>query len=290
MTMRLGESAVEILESIYQHRLLSTRQIHDLHNPTSSYRSTQQILSRIRVAGLADRVRLPGGLALWFLTKTGTEGVEEIPDRVEERRKLILPEQASGPLQAHTLAVNDVGVAFARMARKRGDEFGPFGWRHEIAHPLEPLRRRNRQRVIADAVLTYEAVNGGGITSIHYRFLELDRANRPADDLAAKLGRYGRLYRLPGSTAGKGVPTWKDRYRVFPNLLVVLAGRSRSALERRRRTLLLLAERDPDLGRAQEIDVAVCLLADLRTDGPGAAIFARPGAADKSTHWLGGGQ
>lgn len=282
---RLAALPVEIIESIYQHRLLSTRQIHDLHNPASTYRSTQQILRHLRAAELAARVRVPGGLAIWFLTKVGTDEVEQSAGRVEQRRKLISSEQAAGPLQAHTLAVNDVGIAFAAMAQRCGDEFGPFSWRHEIAHPLEPRRqRRPQERLITDAVLSYQAIKGTA-TSFHYRFLELDRGNRPADDLAAKLSRYGRLYRLPTTAAGTNVPTWKDRYRVFPNVLVVLAGRSRPALERRRRTLLLLAEADADL--AKEIDVAVCLLADLMERGPDAAIFARPGNPDHLSDWLG---
>jgi hypothetical protein len=285
--VRLGAVGEEVLESIYQHRLLSTRQIHDLHNGSSTYRATQQVLRRLRGDKLAARVRVPGGLAIWFLTRLGTEEVEQTAGRVEKRRKLILPEQAAGPLQAHTLAVNDVGIAFAQMAQRRGDEFGPFAWRHEIAHPLEPRRqRRAQERLITDAVLSYQAINGSA-TSFHYRFLELDRANRPADDLAAKLSRYGRLYRLPATAAGTNVPTWKDRYRVFPNVLVVLAGRSRAALERRRRTLLLLAEQDADLAKAKEIDIAACLLADLTERGPDAAIFARPSDPDRRTNWLG---
>lgn len=282
---RLAATAVEILESLYQHRLLSTSQIRELHLPGAGRRFTQQTLARLRQAGLADRVQLPGGLGVWFLTAAGISTVEEIPGRVETRRPRMDAEQAAGPLQAHTLAVNTVGIAFAKLARNHGDDFGPFAWRHEVAHPLDRVGRR-RQRVIADAVLNYQAVGDGGL-KLHYRFLELDRANRPADDLAKKVEQYARLYRLPGLSAGKGVPSWKDRYRVFPSLLVVLAGLPPAALERRRTALLLIARREPELEKADDLDVSVCLLSDLVAEGPGAAIFRSVRSPDRATDWLG---
>jgi hypothetical protein len=44
-------------------------------------------------------------------------------------------------------------------------------------------------QLIADAVLTYQHTDSDGPTSFHYRFVELDRSNRAADDLAARLAR-----------------------------------------------------------------------------------------------------
>jgi hypothetical protein len=40
---RLGATAVEILESIHQHRLLSTGQLHELHNPQATRRWIQLV-------------------------------------------------------------------------------------------------------------------------------------------------------------------------------------------------------------------------------------------------------
>ena len=285
-TRRLGDTATAILESLYQHRLLSTHQIHDLHTPATKPRATQEALAGLREAELLNRVRRPGGLAVWFLGERGIETVEEIPNRVETRRKPISATHASGPLQAHTLAVNDVGIAFVRLARERGDEFGPFGWRHEIAHPLGP-RGKGREWLIADAVLTYLLI-APGASRLHYRLLELDRANRPADDLAAKLGRYGRLYRRPVNSGGRPSDRhWRERYPVFPNLLVVLAGGPRPALERRRKTLLALCRANADLARSPELQVFVCLLPDLNESGPGATVFRTPAEPDGAVDWLG---
>jgi hypothetical protein len=226
----------------------------------------------------------PGGLGVWFLSPGGIEMVEEIPNRVETRQTSISSEHAAGPLQAHTLAVNDVGISFVRLARERGDEFGPFGWRHEIAHPLTAPGKR-QERLIADAILTYQASETGA-SRFHYRFIELDRANRPVDDLAAKLGRYGRLYRRPAG--GKYAAThWTRRYRVFPNVLVVLAGRPRPNLERRRKTLLALCRADADLAQSPELQVFVCLLSDLEQDGPAVSIFRTVAEPDRPVDWLG---
>jgi hypothetical protein len=119
---------------------------------------------------------------------------------------MIPPDRAAGALHEHTLAVNDVGIAFVRAARERGEECGPYNWFHEIAHPLGPPPGRcTSEQLISDAILTYQLTESDRSTSIAYRFVELDRATRSAADLARRLGRYARFYRrpLPG---GGGAP------------------------------------------------------------------------------------
>ena len=285
---RLGTTSVAILESLHQHRLLSTDQLHALHTPESSQRFIQQILARLREAGLASSVRLPGGLGVWHLSDRGLEAVEAIPDRAETRHKPIPPEHAAGPLQAHTLAVNEVGIAFVAAARERGDECGPTAWRHEIAHPLgPPPGRRRSEQLIADAVLTYQ-LTAARKTSLHYRFIELDRANRSSADLAAKLGRYARLYRHTVTTGRrKPVLFWTQLYPVFPTVLLVLAGRPRPVLQRRRKAVLALSGENPDLLDTPEVEISVCLLGDLIAEGPFAAIFHTATEPEKAVNWLG---
>lgn len=284
---------VEVLESVGQHRLLSTTQIHDLHMPGASMRRTQEVVKGLRDDGLVAAVRRPGGMGLWYLTASGADALDAIPSRAEERRAAITREKAAGPLQEHTLAVNEVGVAFVRAARERGEECGPFDWFHEIAHPLgPPPGRRAPEQLIADAVLTYQLAGPGGGASIAWRFLELDRANRSAAELARRIGRYARLYRriVPGDDPAFGrVALWERIYPVFPGLMVVLAGRPAAHLTRRRATVLALCRADPELAATPEVDVAICLLSDLLSRGPFAPIFRGPADPEADLDWLGEG-
>jgi hypothetical protein len=288
---RVGPTAVSILESLSQHRLLLTRQVHALHTPGASRRWTQYQLARLRRAGLAAGTRLSDRQLLWHLTERGAEAVEAIPSRAEARCKVIAPEQAAGALHEHTIAVNDVGIAFVRAARERDDECGPFNWFHEIAHPLgPPPGRRTPEQLIADAILTYELVEPDGSTAIVYRFIELDRATRSAADLAHRLARYVRLHRhaIPAEgSAGERAALWSRLYPVFPPVLVVLAGRPRARLEDRRRTVLALCRQDPDLIETPEVEVSFCLLDNLAERGPFASICRTLAAPGKSVNWLG---
>ncbi|HKB51000.1 MAG TPA: replication-relaxation family protein [Solirubrobacterales bacterium] len=290
LPLRIGPTAVAILESLNQHRLLLTRQVHALHTPDTSRRWTERQLAGLRSAGLATGTRLPGRRLLWHLTERGAEVVAAIPSRAEARCKVIAPEQAAGALHQHTIAVNDVGIAFAEAACKREDECGPFNWFHEIAHPLgPPPGRRTPEQLIADAILTYQLAEPGGQTSIAYRFIELDRANRSAVDLARRLGRYARLYRrtVPVEGAGEAVALWSRLYPVFPAVLVVLAGRPSDRLEDRRRTVLALCGQDPDLAETPEVEVSICLLDELAERGPFAPICRTLADPGKAVDWLG---
>lgn len=282
---------MDVLESLYQHRLLSTRQVHALHAPDATARHAQLILARLAAAGLADRTREPGGLGLWFVTERGAEAAESITSRAEMRRKLIRPEQAAGPLRHHTLAVNDVGIAFAKAARERGDEFGPFAWRHEIAHPLgPPPGRRQPEQLISDALLTYQLIKPGSFSTF-YRLLELDRATMPVDALAAKLARYARLYHrtlAPDHPADLPVSLWTRLYPVFPVVLLVLAGDTSARLEWRRDAVLALCRDDAELSETPEVEISVCLLEDLIEQGPFAPIFHTHPQRGKKVNWLGG--
>jgi hypothetical protein len=287
ITTWVGPIAVAVLESLYQHRLLSTRQIHALHLADRTPRNARRVLAGLRSAGLAGSVRLPRRVALWHLTDRGIRAVETIPSRVEIRRKIISADYAAGPLQQHTLDVNDVGIAFVQAARTHGDECGPFAWRHEIAHPLPPTPGQRREQLIADAVLTYQQ-NEPDKTTFHYRFIELDRATRANNDLARRLARYARLYRHTTKT-DKSVPTpaWADLYPVFPEVLVALAGKRSDALQRRRRTVLELCQHEPDLRNAPHVRISMCLLDDLKGHGPFSPIFYSPHDPHQPTDWVG---
>jgi Replication-relaxation len=291
---RLGAAAVGMLEGLDRHRLLSTAQLHTLYTPDSSVRWTQHLLGRLREAGLAEAARTPGGLGLWYLTPRGVAAIEPVAGDAGERRKAISPEQAAGPLQEHTLAVNHVGLAFVRAARKRGDECGPLAWRHEVAHSLgRPPGQRRAELLIADALLTYQLNGPGEEVSILYRFVELDRATMGADRLAEQLVRYARLYHrtLPADDPlDEPEPAWAASYPVFPAVLVVLAGLPPDRAERRRATVLALLAEEDSLATATEVSLAICSLDDLVARGPFAPIFHSLHDPNRPVDWLGEGK
>jgi hypothetical protein len=288
---RLGRASVEVLQSLHQHRLLTTRQVHRLHAPGASRRWTQELLHRLASAGLAGMAREARGGGAWHLTAAGLDAAETIPVRAEERRKLVTPAQAAGPLQQHTLEVNEVGLAFVEAARSRGDDFGPFAWRHEISHRLSaPGARARGENLIADALLVYQQGSGGRGTTFHYRLLELDRATMSAAQLASRLARYGRLHRVPGiaeDPVEEPGLAWERTYPVFPAVIVALSGAGREALGRRRETVLALLAEEPDLQGVPEVEISACLLEDLVGHGPFAPIFRRRGDPVADVDWVG---
>jgi hypothetical protein len=165
----------------------------------------QSVLAELEHDGLIEPLRRGGALRIWFLTEAGGKLAEARPDREERRRHKVFESGYYAEFHAaHTLRVNDVGVAFLEAARARGDTFTARSWRHEIAHPIgPPPGMRRGELVITDAVFSYLHRADSG-ASIHYRFVELDRATLLIDRLIAKLARYTRLYRFrPKAARGK---------------------------------------------------------------------------------------
>jgi hypothetical protein len=189
-----------------------------------------------------------------------------------------------GPLQRHTVAVNDAAISFLAAARHEGDDFGPLAWRNEVAHPLgEGAGRRRPRSVIADALLTYIRTAQGKVF-VEHRFLELDRATLGVDAMAAELARYADLYRATGADEE---PLWRRRYPAFPSVICVLAGAGREVLTRRRETALALLRAEPQLTRTPEVEIRVCLLEDLADRGPFAPTFRSLRDPGRAVDWLG---
>jgi Replication-relaxation len=282
----LPTAAPAVLAGLYQHRLLTTTQIHALYTPRAGQRWTRKILDLLKRRELVDRVRGPGTLSCWYLTDEGADAVETAGPRAEQRRRVATRAQAEGLLKRHTIAVNDVGVAFVRAARSRGDE---CDWRHEIAHPISAGSvRRQPQLVIADALLTYLQAGDDEELVLHQRFIEVDRGTeRPADQLATKLARYTRLRTyIPASADKPGEPLWRNYYRSWPHLLIVLAGQSPARVNRRIARVLALYGSDPAKGNRRAIPFSFVSLEDLTRHGPFAPIFTSP-AYTEPVDWLG---
>ena len=146
---RLPEATGEMLASLGEHRILSTAQVHAIHFPDRSPRRALQALCDLERAELIAWVearRAPR--RRWFLTERGAELALNAGEMVD-RPKILSPEQAAGPLAAHTLDVNEVGISFLQAARERDEEFGPLSWRHEVAHSLNRGRGRAGRKLIA---------------------------------------------------------------------------------------------------------------------------------------------
>jgi len=285
--------APAMLAGLYQHRLLTTTQLHALYTPHARLRWTRRVLESLRARGLVDRVQGPGTLSLWFTTDDGADAVETAGPRAEQRRRVTTQAQAEGLLRKHTIAVNDVGIAFTTAARERGDECDSDSWRHEIAHPISAgSARKPPQLVVADALLTYLQAADDGALILHQRFIELDRGTaRPAEQLAAKITRYTRLrYYTPASAVAPDAPAeplWRRYYRSWPHLLIVLADQSERRMHQRIQRTLALYESDPGKDHRIAIPVSFVSLDDLTAQGPFAPIFVTADQPDRPVNWLG---
>lgn len=276
-------AATELLASLAQHRVLSTPQVRSIHFPDRSPRWARMALAPLADAGLAAFV-VGGGVAgaprrLWYATERGAHAALDA-GLLEEMPRLLDAESAAGPLQRHTLAVNDAAICFLRAARERGDEFGPLAWRHEVVHRLG-FGRRSRS-LFADAVLTYVRLTSSEVV-VEQRFLELDRATLSVDRLAAELARYGRLLRAEGKG---GEPLWRSQYSYFPPVICVLAGAHRAALRRRRDTAVAILQDDPEFTGSPGLSVRLCLAEDLAERGPFAPIFTDARDPEEPVDWL----
>lgn len=282
--------AESMLACMYEHRLLSTTQLHALFTPGAQPRWAREVLALLERRGFVDRIRSPRRLSLWFLTDAGADAVEAGGARVEFRRRVTNREQAEGPLKTHTIAVNQVGVEFVRAAREQRDECGPDSWRNEVAHPISQARgRRGAELVIADALLTYLKTTDDDALALHQRFIELDRGTRTTEQLAGKITRYARLrHYAPANSSGESPPEplWRSHYRAWPHLLIVLADQSRQRMRQRVQRTLALQASDP-AGRVGSIPVSFVALDDLCARGPFAPIFYSAQQPEQPVDWLG---
>jgi hypothetical protein len=272
----------EILGSVVRHRLLTARQVHELHLPGKSLRWAQEVLTNLARLGLVKHARLGRSEAAWYATDAGTRAVKgEVAGRAKCRSR-VSPAAAAGPLRAHTLAINDVGLSFVRAARQLGHECHPADWEHEVALRVSDRAKAGQgsDMLVVDAVLHYTRRFAEG-DEVMVRFVELDRGTETMQRLTAKLLAYRQLYAYRPKT-GAG---WRERYLVFPKVLVVLGGRlNPSQLVRRRTTFLQLADQ---AGVAESITAMVTTLPELESQGPFAPVFWTVGADAKAVDFAG---
>ncbi|MFE4516715.1 replication-relaxation family protein [Kitasatospora sp. NPDC056783] len=279
-------AAQSSLRVLYQHRLMSTPQLHRLLTPATArpvYLLRQ--LNRLRALGLVDRVRVQGPALtrmpfLWYLTDVGADLVEE-DHELTHRPYRVTEGGAMGSRQAHTLAVNETGLAFVEHARRLGHECGPLDWTPEVANRIRDGQRRfEDDHVISDAVVNYVHIHPNQRRTPLQAFVELDRATMTVTRLAAKLSAYGRMHdyvpQEPDRSRSQvgARPAWRYQYRTFPRILVVLTGAGTRALAGRASDLAHLASSDPRLMRHRDtLAIGVTTLGHLQKYGPFEPIF-----------------
>ena len=258
----LTRVAQEVLAVLYQHRLMTVRQLHALLQPGRFSQSSwlREQLHRLRHLGLvAATLRLSRygqREQVWYCTPAGADLVEAGGEAVPRPYRMT-EQSAASALQEHTLAVNDTALQFVESARRLGHECGPLDWEMERAHRVRDGSGRGPDSVlIPDAVLSYVRQTATQRTFLTW-FLELDRATETTTRLAAKLRMYARYLDFvptppPGRPrmAGPGGQAWRERYAVFPRVLVVLTGAAPHLLARRTDDLRALAEADVRFQRA----------------------------------------
>ncbi|MFF8790799.1 replication-relaxation family protein [Streptomyces sp. NPDC015125] len=294
----------EALPALYRHRLLTAGQLTQLLRPAAT--STRYIRRQLEVMydrGLVDasvRRTSRAGELLWYTTPLGCE-VVETGGELAPRAYRMTSEAAASQLQEHTLAVNELGLAFVRHARLLEDECGPLDWNPEVAHRVRDgdSRLGDEAFLVPDAVLQYvhttPAGDGQQQRMLLTFFCEIDRATMSIARLAAKLHAYARYARyVPQPAPGRGRPkaatgyrreAWRARYPAFPRILLVLDGASPAQLARRTDDLRALAAADTRLQpAAQDLRAGVTTLDQLRRHGPLAPIvtpvFGDPTPAD----------
>lgn len=265
-------AATDVLRSICLHRYLSGEQVRRLHfADASSLRVTEVLSSRalcaLELAELVESVPARGatrrGEKLWFATRSGLAVTGNGRTYVPSKEKALA-------LQEHSLAVNEVGLAFVAAARARGDECGALSWEHEI-----PLSRSGSNLVVVDGVLSYVgrglfADEPDALEGVTVMF-ELDQGSYPDAKLMEKLRMFAEVQASPR--------LWAERFaHGWPMLLVVVAGSERSSRARVGRAVKLWG--------GERLPVLFTTLADLRVSGPFAAIWRSPERGE-SLNWLG---
>ncbi|MER5358538.1 replication-relaxation family protein [Streptomyces sp. NPDC002785] len=277
---RLGQQLLPIL---YQHRLVATSQLHRLLTPHTKrpvYLLRQ--LGHLRTMGLAESAgRRAGRMGrceqLWYITALGCEIVEAAGE-VTARSYRISPKAAASQLQEHTLAVVDTGIAFTQWAGRLGDECGPLDWEPELAHRVREgdSRLGDDAFFIPDAVLRYTRTTGER-RQLLTLFLEIDRSTMQVARLGRKLDTYARYASYIPQPPGRRQQVitreaWRERYPVFPRLLIILSGASERVLQRRTEDLRALASANPRIAEGNLLRVGVTTAELLGRHGPFAPI------------------
>lgn len=136
------------------------------------------------------------------------------------------------------------------------------------------------------------------LTTDHQRtqlraFIEVDRATMSSERLATKLIEYARLWTYEPQIVGRPRtrqpaapgPIWLRWYPVFPRVLVVLTGASRTVLGNRISDLQAMATEHPLVAAlARQVPMGAAILDDLENPGPTGDVW-KPLTGGKARPW-----
>ncbi|MFC5911760.1 replication-relaxation family protein [Streptacidiphilus monticola] len=269
------------LACLYMHRMATSAQLHALIGIQRAERTTRLLLHDLSKEGLVASVELPAGRTkLWLLTPTGRDLCATFPEVREREYPLVAGDTVHLRRRAaHTLAVLRTHLAFLADGRARGDEYGPLDWEPEVYHRLSDQRA---DALIADALMRYTANGPSGARRQLRAFVEVDRCTMGSERLASKLMTYGRFLEYAPVPVAAGrrqamaapMPVWQRYYPVYPRVLFVLTGASRTVMERRIDDLRAMTGANPLAVRlARQVPLGAAVLEDLEQQGPAAAVW-----------------
>lgn len=267
----------QVLAALAQHRIATTSQLRRMLRPDGTRQLMSRVLNKARADGFVNRTVLPdtnrSPTNTWYLTPAGARLTRDLPVLRGRPPYPVTSTTAASLKTPHTLTVVRTHLAFAADARRFGHEHGPWDWTPEVSHAIG-----EGERVIADAVMYYTAVEGDHRRKLR-AFVEVDRSTMSSERLAVKLIEYARLFQYEAQPVGRRRPTvaspaWLRWYPVFPRVLFVLTSASRSRLESRIGDLQAMTAQHPLVAAlAREVPLGAAVLEDLEQHGRAGAVW-----------------
>jgi hypothetical protein len=268
---------LQALTALALHRMATTGQMRQMLRPDSSRQLLSRVLNKLRSAGFVDRTPLPDShqprTHAWYLTPEGARLTRDLPVLRGRPPYPITSTTAASLKTPHTLTVVRAHLPFAADARRLGHEHGPWDWTPEVAHPIG-----EGERLVADAVMHYTVIDGEHRRKLR-AFVEVDRSTMSSERLAVKLIDYARFFQYEAQTIGRRRPVstgpaWLRWYPVFPRLLFVLTGASRTRLRDRISDLQAMVAQHPLVAvLAREVQLGAVILEDIEEHGPSGSVW-----------------
>ena len=217
----------EIIETIHDNVVLTSRQLQMIHFPDVSHSNGAPVsrrMSKLRELGFTDVQRIPGDNRKFHVL--GPSGVVYMSGLVKERtdsfRRKYLSRVRWDLHAGHRLAINDV-LADLRCAEHAGKGELSY-WESDGAFWFEFRWQGKGYKLFPDARGNWIYAETGELISFA---LEIDRATEFLSYVEAKISKYLLFLKSKAFAAYQGRPT-------FPVLLVITTGPGRArSLEQR---------------------------------------------------------